>query len=74
MKQNNKKCYWEDLLLMGRPILGKPHILLATLENGITNFSIAVMQTTGCLSMNTSWGLACVQVQIFLSAHLSDDT
>lgn len=59
-------------MLLGRQILGKPGILLATLETGITNLSITVMQTARRISINMSWCLACVQVQLFLTAHLSD--
>lgn len=59
-------------MLLGRQILGKPGILLATLETGITNLSITVMHTARCISINMSWCLACVQVQLLLTAHLSD--
>lgn len=52
---------------MGRRIL---NILLATMGTGITNPSITVMQAAGCISMNTSGGLACAQAQLFLSTYL----
>lgn len=67
VKQNNKKSYWGDPLSMGRRIL---NILLATMGTGITNPSITVMQAAGCISMNTSGGLACAQAQLFLSTYL----